>query len=256
MKPATRTAWLLVAALVGTLLSAVTFTTPASAAEPMKLRVVTFNTDFKGADYFKKAWDVIRPEADIVFIQEAKNVVIRDVVGKAWIVRQNTSTDAKQNSAVIIRRSIVKEIRDFELVVGVEGGPCPRGGILTRYITKVNMVLANGRWLRVASLHMPPPRCEEGEVNRYAIMANNVVKFANRTKRLTILGGDWNKIVDNDPYNIGERTGLKPRGPNAGKRIDGFYVSKAIKTCCLHKLEKIGENKHRPVHMTVTIPAP
>lgn len=48
--------------------------------------------------------------------------------------------------------------------------------------------------------------------------------------RLLVLGADWNKVVDDDPNDIGVRTGLKPRGPDSGLRIDGFYVSPAINT--------------------------
>lgn len=219
------------------------------------LRVVTFNTDFRGAAYFGTAWDVIRPEADVVFVQEAKNVVLNDVVGPYFVVRQDTSADARQNSAVIIRKSVVSQVGSLELVLGVGavGGDC---GIMARYITKVPIQLTNGRWLRVASLHMPPARCQTGPGGPYDTMADNVVRFANSTDRLTVLGADWNKVVDWDPNNIGGRTGLRPYGPDEGLRIDGFYASPRIGACCLHKLQQIGDNDHRPVVMTTSVPAP
>ncbi len=228
----------------------------ASAAANLQVRVVTANLDFRGADYVKKAWAVVGPNADIVFVQEAKFVVLRQVLGLHWVVRQDTSSEDRQGSAVVIRRSITKEVGSLELVKGVDGGHCPDGGILTRWIAKVPVQLSNGRWIRVASLHMPPPRCQTGPGGRYATMADNVVSFVRRTDRLTVLGADWNKIVDDDPNDIGQRTGLKPRGPDDGLRIDGFYVSQPITTCCLGKLARTGDNHHRPVKMTIGVPAP
>ncbi|KFA93430.1 hypothetical protein Q664_09620 [Archangium violaceum Cb vi76] len=79
--------------------------------------------------------------------------------------------------------------------------------------------------------------------------------FAKRSERLLVLGADWNKVVDDDPNDIGTRTGLKPRGPDEGTRIDGFYVSQVINTNDLHKLAQTGSD-HRPVKMTITVPAP
>src|SRR5690606_31913123 len=102
-------------------------------------------------------------------------------------------------------------------------------------------------------------RCQTGPGSLYATMANSIVKFGNRSSRLTVIGGDWNKIVDHDPNNIGQRTGLLPRGPNNNWRIDGFYVSRQLSPCCLVKMRKIyagDPNVHQPVQLTIKVPAP
>lgn len=227
----------------------------ASAATKQQVRVVTANLEFHGAAVVRGDWKAISADADIVFLQEAKNVAMRDVVGPGWLVRQDTSSDDKQGSAVVIRRSIIKTVGAFALVPGVGGQPKPCE-IMTRWIATVNVQLTNGRWLRVASLHMPPPRCQTGPGGPYDTMADNVVTFGNRTNRLTVLAADWNKVVDQDPNDIGGRTGLKPRGPDGPpNRIDGFYVSPTIGTCCLHYLKPI-HSDHVPVHMTISVPAP
>jgi len=101
---------------------------------------------------------------------------------------------------------------------------------------------------------MPPPRCPDGPAGPYAVMADNVVAFVRGGDRLTVLGADWNKVVDDDPNDIGRRTGLKPRGPDAGQRIDGFYVSDAIGTRDLCHLAETGSD-HRPVQMTISVPS-
>ncbi|NVJ03799.1 endonuclease/exonuclease/phosphatase family protein [Myxococcus sp. AM001] len=221
-----------------------------------QLRVVTANLDFHRAEAARRDWNTIGPEADIVFVQEAKYVRMREILGDGWAVRQDTSSEDRQGSAVIIRKSAVKSIGELQLVKGVDASACPGGGIMTRWIARVDVQLHNNRWIRVASLHMPPDRCQTGLASPYARMADSVVAFANRSDRLLVLGADWNKVVDSDPNEIGARTGLKPRGPDSGLRIDGFYVSQAIGTQGLEFLPQTGDNKHRPVKMNITVPAP
>ncbi len=222
-----------------------------------QLRVVTANLAFRGPDGVRSDWNTIGPEADIVFVQEAKNVRLRDILGDTWAVRQDTTSEDRQGSAVVIRKSAVQSIGELVLVKGVDANDCdsPLGGIMTRWIARVDVQLHNGQWLRAASLHMPPERCQNGPGSPYAVMADNVVAFANRSERMLVLGADWNKVVDEDPNDIGARTGLKPRGPDSGSRIDGFYVSHAISTWDLHHLPQTGSD-HRPVQMTLGVPAP
>ncbi|ADO68162.1 endonuclease/exonuclease/phosphatase family protein [Stigmatella aurantiaca] len=229
----------------------------AAAAANEPLRVVTANLAFRGPDAVRNDWNTIGPEADIVFVQEAKNVRLRDILGDGWVVRQDTSSEDRQGSAVVIRKSAVKSIGELQLVKGTDASDCnsPEGGIMTRWIARVDVQLNNHRWLRAASLHMPPARCQNGLGSPYAVMADNAVAFAKRSEPLLVLGADWNKVVDADPNEIGARTGLKPRGPDTGSRIDGFYVSPAITTNNLHLLPQTGSD-HRPVQMTIGVPAP
>ncbi|MDC0712204.1 endonuclease/exonuclease/phosphatase family protein [Stigmatella sp. ncwal1] len=229
----------------------------ASATANEQLRVVTANLAFRGPDAVRNDWNTIGPEADIVFVQEAKNVRLRDILGDAWAVRQDTSSEDRQGSAVVIRKSAVKSVGDLQLVKGTDASDCnsPEGGIMTRWIARVDVQLNNNRWLRATSLHMPPARCQNGLGSPYAVMADNVVAFAKRSEPLLVLGADWNKVVDSDPNEIGSRTSLKPRGPDTGSRIDGFYVSPAINTADLHPLPQTGSD-HRPVKMTIGVPAP
>jgi hypothetical protein len=72
---------------------------------------------------------------------------------------------------------------------------------------------------------------------------------------MLVLGADWNKVVDDDPDDIRAHTSLKPRGPDTGSRIDGFYLSPDISTWDLHHLPQTGSD-HRPFRMTIGVPAP
>jgi hypothetical protein len=228
-----------------------------AAAASATLRVVTANLAFRGPDAVRKDWDTIGPEADIVFVQEAKNVRLRDILGDGWAVRQDTSSEDKQGSAVVVRKSMAKSVGDLVLVKGTDASSCgaPGEGIMTRWIARVDVQLNNDRWIRASALHMPPPRCQNGPGSPYAVMADNVVAFVKRGGPLPILGADWNKVVDDDPNEIGARTGMKPRGPDSGLRIDGFYIASAMSSANLRFLPQTGSD-HRPVAMNVQVPAP
>lgn len=239
----------------------VSVTAPAHAAA-VQVRLVTANLDFNISQAKVAAdWkNEIAPNADIVFLQEAKNVKLASFVDTStWIVRQDTSSSDRAGSALVIRRSAVKSISDYGLVEGVAASSCPGGGIETRWISKAQVRLTNGRLIRIASLHMPPGRCQTGPSGPYNRMAGNVVAFAKRTDMPTLLGADWNKVVDADPNDIGKQTGLKPYGPNSASgdatRIDGFYASKAFSATGLKHLAD-DNSDHNPVQMKVTIAAP
>lgn len=51
-------------------------------------------------------WNKSGPEADIVFVQEAKNLRPRDILGGGWAVRQDTPAEDRRGSAVVIRESV------------------------------------------------------------------------------------------------------------------------------------------------------
>ncbi len=248
----------MVAALGGTV-----FTSPAAAAEAVQLRFVTANVDFAAPQSaVREKWEnLIAPNADVVFLQEAKSVRLSDFVNTSnWIIRHGTTAaeddpEDKLGSALLIRRSVAAEVADYGLVKGVDASPCPDGGIMTRWLAKLRVRLTNGRWLRVAALHMPPPRCQTGSGSPYDRMADNVVAFANGGDTATVLGADWNKTVDADPNDIGRRTALEPNGPDDGDRIDGFLYSPTLDNCCLRQLGTVSAG-HQAVQVTLTIPAP
>jgi hypothetical protein len=233
--------------------------TPAAAAGAVQLRFVTANLEWSlGQPAVRDDWQsVIAPNADIVFFQEAKAVTLTDFINTTtWLVLQNNSSDSTAGSALAIRRSVFTDRDNWDLVFGVNGTVCPGNQhLLTRWIAKVIIKLNNGRWIRVASLHMPPPECQTGPGGPYDVMADNVVDFARNTDRLQVIGADWNKVVDADPNNIGARSNLEPNGPDDGKRIDGFMYSKALANCCLTRLADT-HSDHRPIQIKLTIPAP
>lgn len=254
----------LIALLASLLLSSGQSASAATAAQ--QIRVVTFNVDFaiKDAATVRNQLNAhVLPYADVVFLQEAKNFDFRTIVDTSvWVVRQGdpagwaVSSEDEKGSAILVRRSIAIDTADYGLVKGVDASSCPNGGIMTRWIAKMKVQLSNGRWVRIGSLHMPPDRCRiDGVYDPYDRMADNVVEFVNRTPMFTVLGADWNAIVDNDPNNIGGRSGLEANGPDAGAplRIDGFMYSPTLTNCCMTVLPKT-YGDHYPVQLKLTVP--
>ena len=226
-----------------------------AAAPAQQVRVVTANVDFGlSARKVRKDLARIRPQADVILVQEARDVRLRKLVPrKGWAVKQRTSSPARRGSAVLVRRSIATSIGGLSLVRGVGASPCDDidndgkpDGINTRYIARVDIGLVNGTTLKVASLHMPPPRCWGSVYNR---MADSVVRMTRNTRGRLVLGADWNKIVRNDPNDINGRTGLKIRAPRG---FDGFYVRSSIPTTRAKALFDT-RSDHDPVRMTITL---
>lgn len=226
-----------------------------AAAPAQQVRVVTANINFGlSPKTVRKDLARIRSNADVILVQEARDVRLRKLVPRdGWAVKQRTSSPAKRGSAVLVRRSIATSIGSLSLVRGVGASPCEDidgdgrpDGIGTRYIARVNIGLVNGRTLKVASLHMPPKRCWGSVYDR---MADNVVRMVKNTRGKLVLGADWNKIVRNDPNDINGRTGLKIRAPRG---LDGFYVRSSIPTTRARPLFDT-HSDHDPVRMTITV---
>ncbi len=244
---------LMTAVLVGA--AAVVSPSPAVAASST-LTVVTANIDFGlTLAQVKQDWPTISKDADVVFVQEAKYINMRDVVDtNVWAVRQSLDSEAKQGSAVVVRKAAVADrATNVTLVLGTAGGYCPDGGILARYIAYTDVTLHNGTAVRLASLHMPPARCQTGPGSLYDDMAENTKAFANSTGKKLIIGADWNKIVDDDPNNIGQASGMTPYGPNTGGRLDGFMADNVITGSDLHHLANTNSD-HDPVQMNLQVP--
>lgn len=252
----TRTA-LGVTAVAVAALTATVSVAPAQAAEAQRVRFMTVNVDFALTPAQVKAdFGRYAPHADVVMFQEARDVNLHNLIDTdTWIVRQDTTSEDTRGSALAIRRSAVRAsdaVQNFRLVKGTDGGPCPDGGIQTRWIAVADVHFRNGATVVAASLHLPPDRCATGPGSLYAVMADNVVALSNAHPNRLLLGGDWNKTVNEDPNNISGRTGgrIVPRGLG----IDGFYKPAALTNEPLWRGPDI-QSPHDPIQMAVSLPA-
>lgn len=230
----------------------------ASAADPQRVRIVTANVDFNAdKDVVMDRFRVYSENADVVLLQEAKYIDMHWRLRNdgQWIVRQDLSSDAKQGSAVIVRRSIVDKASDvgaLDLRLGTDSDECDT---LPRYIAHVSIALKNGGVIRPASAHLPPPRCQTGPGSDYDEMIDSIAAMsANHPSRL-IVGGDWNKPVNSDPNGLKAKTDgrLVPRG--LGDGIDGFYKPQALTMPWGVTDAGLASAGHRAIKMTVDVPS-
>ena len=237
---------------------------PAHAA-PQDVRVLTVNVDFgNSAAKVKQDFRRYAPKADIILMQEAKKVTLRRLLGNQWVVRQRTSDPGRRNSAIVVRRSILRDqdgVTGFALTKGTEGGQdaCQ---METRWIAHAVVHLANGGAVRVASLHLPKKACDQTNPAFYSEMATQVVELSDRYPRRLLLGGDWNKVVRSDPRDISGRSNerIVPRAPRGD--IDGFYlrarlpqVGRAQQLARPNTHPRNHPDGHRPVRVVVSVPA-
>jgi len=242
---------------VATVLGSGATTAPAQAADAQRVRFMTVNVDFGLTPaQVKQDFANYSKYADVVMFQEARDVTLRNVIDTStWIVRQDTTSGPTRGSALAVRRSAVRAtspVTNFRLVKGTDGAACPGGGIQTRYIALADVHFRNGATVVAGSVHMPPGRCATGPGSPYAVMADNVVALSNRHPQRLLLGGDWNKTVNDDPNDISGRTGgrIVPRGI----KIDGFYKPRGLANEPLVAGPDI-HSPHHPVRMAVTLPA-
>ncbi len=229
-----------------------------AAATPSKqeVRVITANVDFVLSPATVRS-DIAQfaGRADVILIQEAKNVVLRNLVDTSiWNVKQDTSSSDRAGSAILVRRSQVTSVDDFHLVLGVNSSSCPGGGIETRWMAVATLNLNNGGRLVVAALHMPPARCQTGIGSSYDRMSDNVVQLSRDHPDRLVMGADWNKVVLSDPNNIVARCSgrLVVRAPQGS--IDGFMIPANLNSDSAQSLAST-HSDHRPVLVTLTVPA-
>jgi len=228
---------------------ALLLTAAGSFGQDLRVRFLTLNVDFNNTAVEVQAdVEAVSDRADIMMFQEAKEVTIDNFLDTGWTVYQVTNLgDARRGSALAMRNTMVSQI----LATGLRFGVDSNGeDMLDRYIAWADVLLTNGRTLRIMSLHMPPQRLAYLQPP----MASNFCTFANESPYPVCAGGDWNFTVENDPHNIQAATTLVPRGVG----IDGFFrKSGIIKFVSVSELTGLNVNSdHDPVQMITDVTAP
>ncbi|WP_407676019.1 endonuclease/exonuclease/phosphatase family protein [Phycicoccus flavus] len=231
----------------------------ASAVDTQRVRVVTANVNFAldGATV-RQRFENYSQRADIVLVQEAKNVNFHTLLGDRWIVRQDVSDgrgSAKAGSAVIVRRSIVPSrsaVGPVQLRLGTTAGDCRTQA---RYIAHVTVRLNNGGVIRPASAHLPPGSCQTGGGSAYDEMITSLKNMSDLYPGRLVIGGDWNKVVRSDPNDLSRRTGgrIVPRA--LPEDIDGFY--KPARLAQDGSVREVGfaSKGHDAVQMVLLVPS-
>jgi hypothetical protein len=125
--------------------------------------------------------------ADVLTLQEVKDIDVAALMPAGWGVCQDTSSDARAGSAVAYRVEAVA-LEDWWLVKGCDAPA--GGGMLPRWICCADLVHDGGPLFAI-SAHAPPPRYAELQPGYAAEVAAVVEDYPD-----AIVGADANQDID------------------------------------------------------------
>lgn len=190
----------------------------------MSLRIASANIDFAlHGDPRYLAW--VCERADVLLLQEAKNVRLADVLPDGWISLQDTSgatqaeREAHMGAAIAVKDETVA-VDSHHLTLGAKpylpGSVARRVGMLPRHIAVASITeRATGRPTTPISAHFPPPRfsaLQPGFEKRLRAIAAR--------HRSVVIGTDANQPV----AELADRMGLHC----AGRGIVGLLSTETL----------------------------
>lgn len=217
---------------------------PAPGAQALEgRRYVTYNVNFeRGAAAVQSDIADLMVNSDVLFLQEAKNVNLKDMFAHRgdWIVVQATGSADTRGTAIIMKRAVVASY-ESSLVQAIDVED-PKGSNLNdRYVVWVRATFTNGHTVWLAAAHLPPARNPRYQ-NEYAAALRSQI---DQRPGALILGADFNET--GDPFGLGAATGTAPRLVG----IDGFLVrAQGLNTNGL-AAKQMGGSDHRPVELGV-----
>ncbi|AIY17791.1 hypothetical protein GUY44_07195 [Pimelobacter simplex] len=150
----------------------------------------------------------------VIGAQEAKNINLAALVGKAARALQRTTNPAVAGSAIIGRGV---RLRRFRLVLGALSR-----ATLPRYIAR-SQASIDGEWVRVFSAHAPPRRAGRAAQDRFLARLKKLTDRAERNGHAWIVCIDGNRDLQAIARHLGG-TGYGARGD----RIVGVIVSDRV----------------------------
>lgn len=164
---------------------------------------MTANLDFTSghnADYVEYLTD----GADVLLLQECKDLTLADLLPAGWTSLQDTSSEAKAGSCIAVREGI--DVGRSWLVKGC--GEPPGGGMLPRWIACAQLNPGDDEATAI-SAHAPPPRYSglQPEFNA------NVADVVNANPR-PLVGADANMDIDKFAKALGP--GMRAYGKQSG----------------------------------------
>lgn len=184
---------------------------------PKTIRIITQNVNFAlSPAKWNSDIDAVAARADILCLQETKELDVARWIDPAWRVHQDLSSPSRAGSAIAWRTDRAMTTGG-DITLGVDPDSQK---MLTRWIVWNDLVIDGGPKIRVASVHLPPMRFRE----LYPTFARHIVELVNRSPDPLVIGGDWNGQIAKDPGDLSRRTGMR----FVGHGIDGFLVSPGL----------------------------
>jgi hypothetical protein len=144
-------------------------------------------------------------DASLVLVQEAKDLRLADLVPAGWMALQDTSSDSKAGSGILVGSGIT--VDDWWLVKGCDAPP--GGGMLPRWLCCAEVTHDAGQLVPI-SAHAPPPR--------YAGMqpgfADAVAAVVADYPQTAVVGADANQDIDQWARELG--SGMVAVGKQSG----------------------------------------
>lgn len=190
----------------------------------MSLRYVTANLCFTmggDAEYIAHLCE----NADVVLVQEAKNVHLAKVAPEGWTALQDTTDEAHMGTGILVRDAAA-EVGHHGAVLGVK--PFLRTGkrvkMLTRYIYFAHLTEKAARdEVQAVSAHFPPFRFSPLQIPFRAALGNVLDRHPH-----SVTGTDANQPIGN----VAKKLGLTAQGRGivgllfgAGVKASGLNVS-------------------------------
>ena len=149
--------------------------------------MVTANLDFysgHNADYLAH----LAADADVLMLQEVKDILVADLVPDGWKACQDTTSDAKAGASVAYRADTIA-LDGWWLVKGCDAPD--GGGMLPRWIMCADLTHEAGDVFTAISAHAPPPRYSELQPE-----FNAQVAYVVADSRAPVVGADANMDID------------------------------------------------------------
>jgi hypothetical protein len=165
---------------------------------------VTANLDFysgSNAAYL----DHLCSGADVLLLQEVKDIDVGDLLPPGWAACQDTTTDAKAGAAIAYRTSTT-DCLSWWIVKGCD--PPEGGGMLARWIICADLD-HDGATFTAISAHAPPPRYSELQPGFNAKLSTIV-----GAEPAPVVGADANMDIDKFAKALGH--GVEAYGKQSG----------------------------------------
>lgn len=204
--------------------------------------MVTANLDFHSGsnrDYLAH----LTADADLLLLQEAKDITVADLLPSGWESYQDTSSDAKAGSCIAVRSGALTVDRAW-LVKGCDAPP--DNGMLPRWIACADVISDDGDSFTAISAHAPPPRYS-GLVPGF----NAQLAIVCDSNPRPLVGADANQDIDAFARALGN--GMRAVGKQSGICLVTADQLEAVLVD--HWAEKHGASDHPCVWATLELAA-
>lgn len=167
----------------------------------MSLRITTANIDFAvGGD--KRYLAHLCEGADVLLLQEAKNVNLRAALPDGWVSLQDDASEATRGSCIAYREATVAR-RWHGFSIGARPWIAARRiGMLERWIARAGLTeIATGRKFTAISAHFPPARFRVLQPG----MGRNLKRVVTKQQRKwpVVIGTDANQPIGGLAHALG-----------------------------------------------------